>query len=252
MTAATGREQAHGSVWAIGDVHGQMPMLDALLAALPRGENDTTVFLGDYVDRGPDSAGVVRRALAEHDAAPDRIVLLWGNHEDMAAAHFGIGAPSGYAYDPFDWFRNGGIACMESFGSGRPELFSAPCPPELTRLFGLLKTFWRSSDPALGPYVFVHAGVPVGQTPEATRPDLLLWIRDEFLNHADPSGRIVVHGHTPFREVRALPDKIGIDTGAAYGGVLTALELPARRVYQADASGRVRDFLLDDADPGGR
>ncbi len=233
-----------GSVWAIGDVHGQMPMLDALLAGLPRTQNDTTVFLGDYVDRGPDSAGVVRRALAEYDAAPDRTVLLWGNHEDMAASHFKIPAPSGYDYDPFDWFRNGGIACLESFGLSRPDLFSAPCPPDLARLFGLLRTFWRSPDPVLAAYVFVHAGVPVGDTPETTRPDQLLWIRDEFLNRRDPSGRIVVHGHTPFREVRVLPDKIGIDTGAAYGGVLSALQLPARRVYQADAAGRVTAFPL--------
>lgn len=232
------------SVWVIGDVHGQAAMLSALLGALPRAENDTTVFLGDYIDRGPDSAGVVRRALAEHDAAPDRTILLWGNHEDMAASHFKKPAPSGYAYDPFDWFRNGGIACLESFGLDRPELFSAPCPPDMSRLFGLLQTFWRSPDPLLAAYTFVHAGVPVGQTPEAARPDLLLWIRDEFLNYRDASGRIVVHGHTPFKEVRVLPDKIGMDTGAAYGGVLTALQLPARRIYQADAAGRVTDFPL--------
>jgi serine/threonine protein phosphatase 1 len=243
MTAAV-EQNEHGSVWAIGDVHGQMPMLEALLAALPRTKNDTTVFLGDYIDRGPDSAGVVRRALAEYDAAPDRTVLLWGNHEDMAASYFKIPAPSGYDYDPSDWFRNGGIACLESFGLDRAELFSALCPPDMGRLFGLLRTFWRSPDPVLAAYTFVHAGVPVGDTPETARPDLLLWIRDEFLNYRDPSGRIVVHGHTPFQKVRVLPDKIGIDTGAAYGGVLTALQLPARHVYQADAAGHVTDFPL--------
>jgi hypothetical protein len=118
-----------GSVWAIGDVHGQRQMLETLLELLPRAAHDITVFLGDYIDRGPDSAGVVRRALAEYDQAPERTVLLWGNHEDMAASHFGFAAPSGYQYDPYDWFRNGGIAALESFGHRRPELFRCPARP---------------------------------------------------------------------------------------------------------------------------
>jgi serine/threonine protein phosphatase 1 len=238
-----------GSVWAIGDVHGQREMLETLFTLLPRAPHDTTVFLGDYIDRGPDSAGVVRRALAEYDQAPERTILLWGNHEDMAAAYFGFVAPSGYQYDPFDWFRNGGIAALESFGHRRPELFRAPCPPEFERLFGLLRPFWRapaqSGSPALSPYIWVHAGVPPGLRPEDAPPHHLVWIRDEFLNVDDPSGRIVIHGHTPLRDVRLRADKIGIDTGAVYGGALTALELPARRVFQAGSDGRVASFDLD-------
>lgn len=246
MAAASGDSGGNGSVWTIGDVHGQAAMLSALLAALPRQNGDTTVFLGDYIDRGPDSAGVVRTALAEHDRAPNHTVLLWGNHEDMAATHFGIPAPSGYEYDPFDWFRNGGIAALESYGLRRPDLFSAPCPAELVRLFSLLRPFWRSPDPELSAYIWVHAGVPPGQTPERAAPDTLVWIRQEFLNVRDESGRIVVHGHTPFEAVRVWPDKIGIDTGAAYGGVLTALQLPERRLFQADARGRVTESPLPD------
>nr|CAA9216445.1 hypothetical protein AVDCRST_MAG63-253 [uncultured Armatimonadetes bacterium] len=227
------------SVWTVGDVHGQVAMLDALLDALPRKEADTTVFLGDYIDRGPDSSAVVRRVLREHDAAPERTVLLWGNHEDMAAEHFGLPNPSGFRYDSYDWFRNGGIEAMQSFGSAPPELFAAPCPEELGRLFGVLRLFWRSDDPALAPFVWVHAGVPPGQEPETAPPETLLWIREEFLHAPYQPGRVVVHGHTPFKQVRAQPDKIGVDTGAAYGGVLTALQLPERRVFQANARGKV-------------
>ena len=230
------------SVWAIGDVHGQLGMLEALLSALPRGPQDVTVFLGDYIDRGPDSAGVVRRALAEQDAAPERTVLLWGNHEDMAASHFRFPAPSGYDYDPSDWFRNGGVQALESYGLQRPDLFMAPCPEDLARLFPRLRLFWRpgeDAEPALAPYILVHAGIPPGRVPEDAPQDTLLWIRNEFLNVFDPSGRIVVHGHTPFDAVRVRPDKIGIDTGAAYGGLLTALQLPERRIYQTDATGIV-------------
>jgi serine/threonine protein phosphatase 1 len=232
------------SVWTVGDVHGATALLEALLGALPRGDEDTTVFIGDYIDRGPDSAAVVRRVLAEHDAAPERTVLLWGNHEDMAAEHWKLPAPSGWSYDPFDWFRNGGIETMQSYGSSRPRLFTDPCPPELQRLFGLLRLFWRSDHPELAPYVWVHAGLPPGKTPEESPQSELVWIRNEFLNVEDRSGRIVVHGHTPFQAVRVRRDKIGIDTGAVYGGALTALQLPERRVYQVDAAGNCIDYDL--------
>lgn len=230
------------SVWTVGDVHGEAALLKTLLDALPRGEGDTTVFIGDYIDRGPDSAAVVRRVLAERDAAPDRTILLWGNHEDLAAEHWGIPAPSGWNYDPQDWFRNGGTETMVSYGSAHPE--TDPCPEDLRRLFGSLRLFWRSGHPDLASYVWAHAGVPPGQTPEDAAPNELVWIRGEFLNVEDRSGRVVVHGHTPFREVRVRPDKIGIDTGAVYGGVLTALQLPERRVYQVDTRGRRIDFDL--------
>lgn len=238
------------SIWAVGDVHGEAAMLEALLGALPRQPDDVTLFVGDFIDRGPDSAAVVRRVLAEYDAAPEHTVLLWGNHEDLAAQHWGVPAPSAWEYDPFDWFRNGGVETMQSYGWERPALFSAPCPEDLARLFPLLQLFWRSDDPALAPYIWVHAGVPPGLTPEESPRHELVWIRDTFLHVADRSGRIIVHGHTPTREVRVLPDKIGIDTGAVYGGVLTALQLPERRVFQADARGRVVHLDLPPAPSG--
>lgn len=232
------------SVWAIGDVHGESGMLDALLDALPRQTGDVTVFLGDYIDRGPDSAAVVRRVLAEYDAAPHKTVLLWGNHEDMAASHFRLEAPSHFEYDPYDWFHNGGIQAMESYGYRKPELFVVPCPPDLERLFRLLQPFWRppqATFPDLAHVIYVHAGVLPNQEPEDATGEILLWIRDDFLHVHDLSGRFVVHGHTPVTRVRVLPDKIGIDTGAVFGGVLTALQLPERRLFQADHKGHVRE-----------
>lgn len=226
------------SIWAVGDIHGRLAQLEALLDALPRQVGDFTVFIGDYIDRGPDSAGVVRRVLGEYDAAPERTILLWGNHEDLAAERFGAEAPSGFEYDPYDWFRNGGIETMDSYGyKERRGVFTADCPPELARLFGLLKTFWRPPAnlfPDLVHVIFVHAGVPVSVEPEDAKGEELLWIREEFLNPIEASGRWVVHGHTPFEDVRVLPDKIGIDTGAGYGYKLTALQLPERRIYQAN------------------
>ena len=227
------------SLWAIGDLHGQLMQLEALLAALPRGENDVTVFIGDYIDRGPDSAGVVRRVLAEYAAAPERVILLWGNHEDMAAYHYHLPRPSSYLYDEGLWLENGGVTALRSFGfsDSASRRGTAPCPPELARLFGLLKPFWRPPAdifPELAHVVFAHAGVTPGKRAEEDAGDALLWIREGFLQTHDASGRLVVHGHTPFNDARVLPDKIGIDTGAVYGNLLTALQLPERRIYQAD------------------
>ncbi len=230
------------SVYVIGDIHGESAMLANLLAALPRTSGDHTVFLGDYIDRGSDSAGVVRRVLAEHDAAPDRTVLLWGNHEDMAAFNFRIPHPTGLEYDGWDWFRNGGTVAMQSFGVEMPDAVRAPCPPELHRLFGRLQTFYRGADtgiPGMEPYLFVHAGILPGREPENTDGETLLWVREPFLDGYDPSGRIVVHGHTPYKTVRVLPDKIGLDTGAFRGGVLPCLQLPERVLYQVDHDGKV-------------
>jgi len=228
--------------------------MTALLKALPRGADDVTVFIGDYIDRGPDSAGVIRRVLEEYDAAPDRTILLWGNHEDMAAERYGFPRPSSFNYDPFDWYRNGGDKAMASFGyePNTRELFAAPCPEPLQRLFGLLQTFWHPPAdrfPTLGHVIYVHAGILPGKQPEESSGDTLLWVREEFLDAYDDSGRLVIHGHTPFRGVRVQPDKIGIDTGAAYGGLLTALQMPERRVYQANADGKVASFDLDPDDP---
>jgi serine/threonine protein phosphatase 1 len=171
----------------------------------------------------------------------------------MAAEHYGFLRPSSYSYDPFDWYRNGGVQAMASFGyePNTRELFSAPCPEPLERLFGLLQTFWRppaARFPTLSHVICVHAGVLPGMQPEESTGDTLLWVREEFLDAYDDSGRLVIHGHTPFRGVRVQPDKIGIDTGAAYGGLLTALQMPERRVYQSNADGKVASFDLDPDD----
>ena len=232
------------NLWAIGDIHGQDKQLNALLAALPRQSGDTTVFLGDYIDRGPNSAQVVRRVLAEYDADPDHTILLWGNHEDMAATHFKFVAPSGFTYDPYDWFKNGGKEALASWGYPMPQALTAPCPPDLARLFPLLQTFFRWPEDKR--VICVHAGLLPGEEPEEATGETLLWVREEFLSARYVPNRIVVHGHTPAKFVPNLPHRIGVDTGAVFGGSLTAAQLPARRIYQADKNGVVTQFDLSD------
>jgi serine/threonine protein phosphatase 1 len=220
------------SIWVIGDVHGQATLLERLLKALPREAGDTTVFLGDYIDRGPDSKGVIELALAQENA-----VLLWGNHEDMAAFALGEEWPSLIDYDPYDWFRNGAWETCESLGWTREQAFSKECPPLLQELFERLELFWR--DPATGA-IFVHAGLPPGIAPEDCDAETLLWDR-ESLKRLDPSGRFYLCGHTPQvnGQPLVLPDKICLDTGVAYGGPLSALQWPRRALYQAYPEGHV-------------
>jgi serine/threonine protein phosphatase 1 len=237
------------SVWAIGDVHGELGKLETLLAKLDklRAADDFTVYLGDYIDRGPDSAGVVRRVLQEYDAAPERTILLWGNHEDMAAGRYSVPRPSSFEYDPFDWYRNGGIDAMKSWGFGIPDLFQAECPEDLQRLFPLLKTYWVAPTdkfPELSHCVWVHAGVRANIPVEEETGDTLLWVREEFLYFDDMLGRLIIHGHTPVRDVKPKKDKLGIDTGAVFGGRLTALQMPERRIFQTDEKGTVIDYVL--------
>src|SRR3569833_418981 len=162
----TATHAAGASVWAIGVFHGQAQLLDRLLAALPRQERDITVFLGDFLDRGPDSRKVVETVLAEYDRAPDRTVLLWGNHEMTAAAHFRQPNPLGWTATEPIRMAQGFLPTLESFGLPPSVDALAHCPETLARLFGILQPFWRCTLPGLEHVIFVHAGVPPGRKPE--------------------------------------------------------------------------------------
>ena len=240
--------QVTGKVWAIGDIHGQAELLNLLLRNLPRAPQDTTVFLGDYIDRGPASRGVVERLLLEHDRAPDRTILLWGNHEAIAAAYFGLPNPLEWEFEEPVHAHDGLQATLDSFGisgaSGRRPI----CPQSLQQLFSFLRLFWRIPAPGMEHVIFVHAGIPPGRQPEECSAEELLMIRKEFTQLPDDSGRLVVFGHTSSRTVFQRPDKIGIDTGAGYGGSLAALELPRLWLHKASPDGRVAALPLLTAD----
>jgi len=232
------------AVWAIGDIHGQARLLDALLAELPRSPGDYTVFLGDYIDRGPDSPRVVERVLAEYDRDPGRTILLWGNHEVAAAGYFHRPNPLQWAPAGPMWPPKSFLTTLRSFGIAPSLVNSDPCPELLDRLFGLLRTYWRCTAPGLEHVLFVHAGVPPGARPEEADPGVLVSIRKEFTAVEDPSGRLIVFGHTTYEKVFQRVDKIGIDTGAGSGGALSALQLPAMRCYTADPEGSVKSLSL--------
>jgi serine/threonine protein phosphatase 1 len=217
-------------IYAIGDVHGCLGhlvrmhrLIEADLALRPVAE-PIVLHIGDYLDRGPDSAGVIERLCRGWPAPGVRQINLCGNHEDMALAALAGGS----ADDIVLWRLNGGGATLASWGaSGHadPRLWADLLPAEhVAFLRSLPLTF------AAGGYLFVHAGLRPGvPLAEQSRFDML-WIREPFLSWRGELPAVVVHGHTPDAEAVVRRNRIGIDTGAVMGGVLTCAVLEADRV----------------------
>jgi serine/threonine protein phosphatase 1 len=235
-------------VYAIGDVHGSVGLLRSLYSLIendakslgPSGARPTLVLLGDYVDRGPDSRGVVDLLLTPPAGFDQH--LLMGNHE-QALLRFLDEPESGR-----DWLLQGGAETLASYGVA-PGLGSAD---RLRRMAGALadrmpaphRTLLRALKPwmAIGDYAFVHAGVEPGVPLEAQTTDALLWIREPFLGSARWHGRMIVHGHTVVPEPEFHPNRIAIDTGAYATGVLTCLVLEGadRRLLRTGGGDRFR------------
>lgn len=224
-------------LYAVGDIHGELGKLERLLERLPLRADDRLVFLGDYVDRGPDAFGVVSRLLR---LAEERdCVFLIGNHESMFLDFLGWKGEAYFGGDAF--LMNGGDRTLASYG-----FFDAPDPdPDRFELPRAHAAFYRSLQlwHVEGDYLFVHAGLAErGQEGgdlhyalRRSRPEDLLWNRTTVdLPHT--LGVTVVYGHTPRADLAVRwnePFSIGIDTGAVYGGPLTAIRLPDETVFQA-------------------
>lgn len=199
-------------IYAIGDIHGSLDKLKALVADCRRhadGRDMLLVFLGDYIDRGADPAGVVRFVLALEAAAPERVIALKGNHEAWALGVADGTMPAGA------WLFNGGRATLLSYGVKH----IADLPQAHLAWMRALRV---SHDD--GRRFFVHAGVNPQKPLDAQDEEELLWIREPFLDDPRNYGRLIVHGHTPLE--RATPDlrgnRLNLDTAAVFGGPLTA------------------------------
>jgi serine/threonine protein phosphatase 1 len=225
-------------VYAIGDVHGCLDRLTALHQAIGQDLAERPVadalliHLGDYVDRGPDSAGVIALLSAGSPIPHMRTVNLMGNHEHMMLDALA----SGQAAAAELWLGNGGANTLFSWGVARQvkqtEWAGRMPPAQLIFLRDLALTHRE------GPYLFVHAGVRPGVPLDRQARQDLLWIRDPFLTAkgdlgVEPGGGVrlvVVHGHTPTREPVVRSNRIGIDTGAVMGGMLTCAVLEDDRL----------------------
>ncbi len=220
-------------VYAVGDIHGRLDLFEALVAAIDADDamaapaQTTVVLLGDLVDRGPDSAGVIGLARTWQQRRTVRI--LGGNHEEMFLRSMGD-------IETFRHFlRHGGRETVLSYGVD-PVRFQAATMEEAQDLM-------RAAVPAedlaflagfedmvaIGDYLFVHAGIDPRVPIEAQRQKDLRWIREPFLSHPDPHGLVVVHGHTISESPEDCGNRIGIDTGAFMTGRLTALALEGLR-----------------------
>jgi serine/threonine protein phosphatase 1 len=210
-------------IFAIGDIHGCNHELKKLLSLInPVPTADTIVFLGDYIDRGPDSRGVIETILDFKKAFP-HTVCLKGNHEAMFLnAYLNERNVDLYLF-------NRGDATLHSYGVTAADFPALKFLPEehLQFLTNLL-LYYETND-----YLFVHAGLRPQRSLEEQSPEDLLWIRDEFIHSSWDFGKTVVFGHSPLSEKPLIEkNKIGIDTGAVYGGRLTCIELPSLKIVQ--------------------
>jgi serine/threonine protein phosphatase 1 len=215
-------------IYAVGDIHGRLDLLNELLRRIDDDISSRStirpvfVFLGDYVDRGPSSRETIDR-LIEH-AETSESVFLKGNHEQIAISCLRDRAL-------FDhWMRLGGIETLVSYGVS-PRGFSDD--GQIVRLQAafhdaLPQTHFRffrdlQNSFACGDFFFAHAGVKPSVELAHQKESDLLWIRQEFLSSNEDFGKIVVHGHTPTRDVEVASNRINIDTGAFATGRLTCL-----------------------------
>jgi serine/threonine protein phosphatase 1 len=220
-------------IYAVGDIHGRLDLLDRLLRSVEedscRRASATTrlVFLGDLVNRGAESKGVVERLLAISESETESIFLK-GNHEEiLVGAYRGDRRLAGLLH------RVGGRETLMSYGVS-PEEYDHADLGELTRLMQahIPETHMRFLDRfrkwyVNGDYLFVHAGIRPGLPLEQQKESDLRWIRREFIESKQDHGRMIIHGHSICEEIDEQSNRIGIDTGAYASGRLTAIGLEA-------------------------
>jgi serine/threonine protein phosphatase 1 len=220
------KQKHKGRLFAIGDIHGCPDELAAIVKAIAPGADDTVVFVGDYVDRGPSARDAVEIVM-NLQQGPAEVVALKGNHEDMMLSYLGLRGHYGESF-----LFNGGAATMDSYGIGESKLEEAieHLPEQHLKFYRSLSLSYLRP-----PFFFVHAGIVPARQLEEQDPEDLLWIRQEFIFKEHEAGAIVVFGHTPMRGVMIdLPYKLGIDTGLVYGGKLSCLELNEGVIYQCE------------------
>lgn len=242
-------------MWVIGDIHGCLVELNELLEQIPA--RDPLLFIGDYIDRGPDSAGVVDRVLQE----AERSVFLKGNHEDMMMSYYRD--PESREGLAWTFWGNGGPATLRSYGLSEQDRFDA-YPAAHRKFYEELELYYEDDD-----CIAVHAGLRIdpkskssskskrrgsgasanGATPDGElsgqSPEDLLWIREEWIHNEHRwKGKRVFYGHTPSRYVLgpgAEDDPIvgkrsvGLDTGCIFGGSLSAMNTKTDELIQIKA-----------------
>lgn len=239
--AALRPEATATRIYAVGDIHGCLDLLIRLEAAIRDDlsarptDKPLICYLGDYIDRGPASAGVIQH-LVVNGRDPQRRVFLKGNHEDRMLAFMEAPAANGPR-----WMQFGGVEALASYGISDAEIhgenweairdhLAAALPAEHLAFLGSLELAFRWGD-----YLFVHAGLHPERRLTDQEPHDLMWIREPFLSADRDWGMRVVHGHTITSEPVVRANRIGLDTGAYQSGILTcaAIDSDDVRILQA-------------------
>jgi serine/threonine protein phosphatase 1 len=229
MSSLSDDDAAEPRLIAIGDIHGCLAALDRLLQEINPRREDLVVTLGDYVDRGPDSCGVVSRLIEL--GSRTHLVGMLGNHEQMMLDVIRHGAPHQA------WLRYGGVETLDSYGfHGNLDFL----PPDHQAFFDSLGDYFEHGD-----YFFTHAAYDPDLPLDQQTQEMLRWhsLRDG-VPAPHMSGRTAVVGHTANREGEIFDagHLLCIDTFCYGGGWLTAIELPSKRIWQASQDGLMRDL----------
>ncbi|GAA4106697.1 metallophosphoesterase family protein [Aminobacter aganoensis] len=231
-------------IYAIGDIHGHLDLLTEMHARIAAEiERDKVadwriVHLGDLVDRGPDSRGVIDYLIAA-TARDSRNIVLTGNHDVGLLDFLALPDPEGL------FARHGGKETARSYGvglnmsdaqslmQGHAQLVAAVPDSHLRFLRAL------PYSASFGDFFFCHAGIRPGIPLDQQDPQDLIWIRNQFLNHPGLHPKVVVHGHTPQAEPEVLANRVNIDTGVFYSGALTALVIDGaeKRLFSVEKPG---------------
>jgi serine/threonine protein phosphatase 1 len=235
-------------VWAVGDIHGRLdllvPLAEAILADVraSNAKDKLVIFLGDYIDRGPDSRGVLRLLDGMSSTPGVEWRFLRGNHEQAMLSFL-----DDYTAGP-KWCEYGGDRALHSYGlsvpnlTHRQEAWKRVADDLRHKLSAGEIAFLENLELSLtvGDYFFAHAGARPGVPLDRQSPDDLMWIRNAFLDSDKAFERVVVHGHTPTPCVHVDHRRIGVDTKAYESGVLTALRLEGAERSLIQATGAPR------------
>ncbi|SOC81951.1 serine/threonine protein phosphatase 1 [Ensifer adhaerens] len=217
-------------IYAVGDIHGRLDLLlesdRKIEADIAENERALVIYLGDYIDRGPDSRGVIEHLQSHGDLKFMRLCLR-GNHDDVFLSF--LEKPLA----EWGWLDLGGRETLRSYGialdpyrdralghQALVEMLNAHVPATHRQFFSKTRLWARSGD-----FLFVHAGIQPGMAIERQEPRDFMWIREPFLSEGSGLPLTVVHGHTPGAVVSYGPNRIGIDTGAYATGRLTVLKI---------------------------
>ena len=222
-------------IFVFGDIHGCISEFNSLFSYLEENHiisaSDILVFIGDYIDRGINSNDVIEQLIEIRYNYPESYFLK-GNHEDMFLNYFGV-----YPENAEAFVKNGGDVTLSSYKIDQ-KIPSEKAVHKLSPLH--FKFYCELIDMVITEdFIFVHGGLnPDYKLEEQTEIDLM-WIRDEFIAREHDFGKIVVFGHTPFKDIFIdLPYKIGIDTGVVYGNKLSCIDLTDWKYYQVRAGHR--------------